>query len=191
LLYDDFAEQNLEHYCRNYKRWTLSCLKELVALVWNVFGCSQAQLSAAIAISRKVDLLKTFCTCGRNFQFDQWQHMIFLYKRTLSTNRKQLTLSRQMSIYNQNWYSSTMVKSRYIIECVPFTVLRSYFVHTSLGGTACYTNVSRNASSCHLEVIVCTSWEANAPQTLLRVSAKGHGFTYSHISAFSHEKMEI
>jgi hypothetical protein len=87
-----------------------------------------------------------------------------------------LTLSGQMSIHNRNWYSSTMVKGRYMIESVSFMVLWSYFVHTSLVGTVCYKNVFRNvlsASSSHLEVIVCTSWEANALETLLHVSAIG------------------
>jgi hypothetical protein len=68
-----------------------------------------------------------------------------------------LTLSRQMSIYNRNVYSSAMDRCRHMITSVPFTVLRSYFIHTLLVGTVCYTNIFMNvlsASSCHLEVTV-------------------------------------
>jgi hypothetical protein len=58
-----------------------------------------------------------------------------------------LILSGQMSIHNRSQYSSAMDKCQYMIESVSFTVLWSYFVHTSLVGTVCYTNVFRNVFS--------------------------------------------
>jgi hypothetical protein len=86
-----------------------------------------------------------------------------------------LALSGHMSIiqYNRNCYFSAMDKCRYMIESVSFAVLQSYFDHTSLVGTVCYTNVFMNvlsASSCHLEVIV-WSWKANDIHILLPITA--------------------
>jgi hypothetical protein len=96
----------------------------------------------------------------REYHSVWWFSNITLTQQSLFIRTK-LTLSGQLLIYNRNRYPSAMDKCWYMINRVYFAVLRSYFVHTSLVGTVCYTNVFRvvfSASSCHLEAMVWTSW---------------------------------
>jgi hypothetical protein len=78
-----------------------------------------------------------------------------------------------MSIYNWNCYFPPMDKCQCMIKSASFEVLRSYFDHTLLVGTVCYTNVFMNvlsASFCHREVIIWNSWGVIAIYILLRFS---------------------
>jgi hypothetical protein len=105
-----------------------------------------------------------------------------------------LTLSGQMSICNRNRYSSAMDKCRYMIESVSFAVLRSYFVHISLFGTVCYTNVFRNVFFLPPPAIWKPKFERlekRMPFIYYCVSVLSTWLYVRHISVFSYEKTEI